>query len=584
MINIKDPLQKPLFEPLIANISKVGLRYLGHSWQPTFRVVILDLLRQPVSKLSKNFNSTQGRKTKELYSMAGLLIIKQFNNWTTREAIEAYMFHSDIQFALNIDGAAQGLSDRTLENYEKKFMKNDLASEVMHEVTIGLAKAMDLDVKKQRLDSTHILSDMAKFGRNRMMGIGIKRFLTNLRRHNRNDYKKLPEALLTRYKPSTGNMFSDVKKGEHGQLTQQIAEDLHALIIAFERHAEISKRSTFKALQAIFNDQCEIEEQAVFLKKKTGGDVVQNTSDMDATYDGHKGVGYQAQFSETCSDKNDSQLILSAIVQTACESDSDAVGAVLADLESKDCLPEEIPADTAYCSDENVLLAQEKGVDLIGPVPGSKPAQPCSDEEALTIDDFVINNQNDTIVNCPAGYSPKSSSYNKKTKKMLTVMSGANCANCSFKNSCIVTKKKKGYVIAHSAKDVRLAARRKEEQTEVFKERYSIRSGIEATNSSIKRRTGMSRLRVRGLAAIKHGVELKVTGWNVLRGSQSEKIKQRVNKWMKDAIKQTLKITNEVAVALEAAFFGQRREEIAGLATFTEIHGFATRKSWILAA
>jgi hypothetical protein len=516
--------------------------------------------------------------------MAGLLIIKQFNNWTTREAIEAYMFHSAIQFALNINGAAQGLSDRTLENYEKMFMKDELSAKVMHAVTVGLAKAMDLDVKKQRLDSTHVLSDMAKFGRNRMMGVGIKRFLVNLKRHNRSEYKKLPEALLTRYEPSTGNMFSEVKKGEHGQLTQQIAEDLHALIIAFEKHAEIAKRSTFKALQVIFNDQCEIEEKVICLKTKTGGDVVQNTSDMDATYDGHKGSGYQAQFSETCSDQNDSQLILSAIVQTACESDSDAVGAVLADLESKDCLPEEMPADTAYCSDENVVLAQEKGVDLIGPVPGGKPTQSCSDEEALTIDDFVINNQDDTIVNCPAGHRPKSSSYNKKTEKMLTVMSGANCANCSFKNSCIVTRKKKGYVLEHNAKDVRLAARRKEEQTEVFKDRYRIRSGIEATNSSIKRRTGMARLRVRGLAAIKLGIELKVTGWNVLRGAQSEKIKQRVSKWMKDAIKQTFKTDNGATVAPEVAFFRQRREKIARVGTFAEIRGFAARKPRVWAA
>ena len=47
------------------------------------------------------------------------------------------------------------------------------------------------------------------------------------------------------------------------------------------------------------------------------GNVIQNSSDSDATYDGHKGTGYQAQISETCGDTNDVQLITGVAVEPA---------------------------------------------------------------------------------------------------------------------------------------------------------------------------------------------------------------------------------------------------------------------------
>ena len=50
-------------------------------------------------------------------------------------------------------------------------------------------------------------------------------------------------------------------------------------------------RSTYKALVAIFNRQCEVREGKVVVNAKTGGDCIQNPSDADATYDAHKGRG-----------------------------------------------------------------------------------------------------------------------------------------------------------------------------------------------------------------------------------------------------------------------------------------------------
>ena len=45
---------------------------------------------------------------------------------------------------------------------------------------------------------TRIFSDMASFGRTRLMGVAVKRFLTQVIRHNKEDYNSLDESLMNR--------------------------------------------------------------------------------------------------------------------------------------------------------------------------------------------------------------------------------------------------------------------------------------------------------------------------------------------------------------------------------------------------
>ena len=110
---------------------------------------------------------------------------------------------------------------------------------------------------------------------------------------------------------------------------------MYYLIQRFADMDEYTRKDTYKALEQIFYEQCEVREETVSIKQKTGGDVMQNPSDPDATYDGHKVPGYQAQIAETCNPDNDVQIITCAIPQTAAEPDANAVEEVLDDLTSK---------------------------------------------------------------------------------------------------------------------------------------------------------------------------------------------------------------------------------------------------------
>jgi hypothetical protein len=521
-----NPLQSRLFDPFDPVLTEKTRKRLLDDWPGVFRHVILELM--PVNILGGYYSPELGRPTKELYSMAGLIVLMEFFNWKKPEALTAYSFHMNVHYALNMEPVTHDIGIRTLERYIVLFEKDDLAKLIMHDVTIKLAELLEINIDKQRLDSTHIFSDMASFGRTRLMGVAVKRFLTQVQRHDPSAYAALPELLRQRYSPSVHQMFGDTAKDKESRfhLRQQVAEDIHFLIGHFSEQAQHSNRSSYKAMERIFNEQCDLIENKVTVKAKTGSRTMQNPSDPDATYDGHKGQGYQVQLSETCNPDNEVQLITAALPQTAAESDADAVEPILNELEASGLVPKELLVDTAYAGDENVQKAASHGVELVGPVPGC--GGPAADDE-LTIDDFNIDETTEQVVCCPAGHKPVSSDHDSETGRTRSVMPDSACSTCDHYDQCPVTKKRNGYQLDHTAKQRRIAGRRREEATDVFRERYTIRGGIEGTNSGLKRRTGLGRLRVRGRPRVFHAIYLKVAGWNILRASVCAKMREIVH-------------------------------------------------------
>jgi hypothetical protein len=544
-----DPRQGRLFDPFDGIIPPLGRKRIDEGWQGLFRGSLLQLM--PVRELGVHFDPVIGRPTKELYSVAGLLFLQEMNDWTNAETVEAYLFRTDVQYALNLEPGSDEMCDRTLERHRALFIDDELAVKIMDALTGTLIEQLDLAIDQQRLDSTHTFSNMASFGRTRLMGVAVKRFLTQVKRHHEAAYNALPEELRRRYAPSQAKLFA--AKGQSAQdrdkTRQQVAEDLYDLIERFADHPGLRDRPSYKALLTIFEQQCEVVDAKVQVRVKTGGACMQNPSDPDATYDSHKGQGYKVQLSETCSTDNDVQLIVAALPQTAASPDAGALGEVLDDLAKNDRLPDSMLADTAYGGDENVQKAAAQGVDLVSPVAGPKedaasevkpdqngvavpsnengtaPSNAEAPLEPLTIDDFAVDERTGKVTACPTGRIPLQTIHDAKAGTTTIDMRATDCETCPFRTACPIKKKPGGrYRLTYTDKQRRLEERRQEEKTDVFKQRYGKRSGIESTNSGLKRRLGLGKLRVRGRKAVFHAIYLKVAGWNLLRAVASGKL------------------------------------------------------------
>lgn len=377
---------------------------------------------------------------------------------------------------------------------------------------------MEVKVRQQRLDSTHVLSDMARMGRARMIGVALRRFLKQVRQHAQALLAGLSEDLLKRYeKQSDSQIFSEVKDAESRRVAlQQVAEDLHTVLQHFAAIEPICEWKRYAQLQTIFDQQCELREEFIEVRAKTGGNVIQNVSDPDATYDGHKGAGYQVQIIETFNDDGLPNLITAAHVETAVKTDAQALKGLLDDLQQREWLPEELLADTGYGSNSNVDLAQEHGVTLIAPVPGSKTF----DENEVGYDQFTLNGRNE-VVTCPNDHAPKSTCYNADSNTVWAQIDPVLCAACPLADHCRVQRDPKtgqpSGRVQFRDDAPQSATRRQHQQTPEFRDKYRWRSGIESTHNSLKRRLGLKHLRVRGMLAVQLAIYLKLAGWNLLR-------------------------------------------------------------------
>jgi hypothetical protein len=103
-----------------------------------------------------------------------------------------------------------------------------------------------------------------------------------------------------------------VKPSESEKTLKTVSTDLFDLIEQFKDQPAVCAMHSYKLMQRVLADQCNLSSDTdgrkVTVKKpaEIPSDSLQNPSDPDATYSGHKGQGYQVQVMETfsrCEDK-----------------------------------------------------------------------------------------------------------------------------------------------------------------------------------------------------------------------------------------------------------------------------------------
>jgi len=81
----------------------------------------------------------------------------------------------------------------------------------------------------------------------------------------------------------------------------------------------------------------------------------------------------------------------------------------------------------------------------------------------------------------------------------------------------------KHYYLRYTDKELRIALRRAAEESPEFKDRYRYRAGVERTMSYYDRLTGVKRLRVRGIEAVRFSATSKAIGVNIYRAAAVRK-------------------------------------------------------------
>lgn len=520
MIKVKNPNQLNIFDPWDF-LSPKRRQLLDQSWAGLFREHILPTL--PVERVFKFFDESFGRPSKELYSRLGTQILQQTFDLTDEETLQQYAFNIQWHYCLNIteeSDSAKYISGKTLWNDRKTISQNDLEDVIFTAATTHLADVFKVNSDEQRIDSVHIKSNMRRLGRIGIFSESIHKFLVNLNRQHPGHFQTVEKDIIDRYFTKKDlDCFSRVKPSESRKTLNQVSKDLFHLVEQFKGNSEVPEMYSYKMLQRVLNEQCNLtkdEDHPVEVKKpkEIPSDSLQNPSDPDASYSGHKGQGYQVQIMETfCKDEEEKDNTLNLIthvdVEPAHKSDANALIPAIESADARALKPDKLSADSLYGSDENAEKAIENDVELIAPTMGTVK------EDKISLQEFCFS-EGGQILCCPQGHAPKKI---KKKKRVSIAFSPEHCDNCPMQAGCPVKKGKKLYYLRFSDKELRIAKRRAREQSDEFIEDYRWRAGVEATMSEYDRRTGVKNLRVRGLKAVKFCATLKALGINILRAA-----------------------------------------------------------------
>jgi hypothetical protein len=498
-----------------------------------FREKILPALYEARESLCALYCEGNGRAAIEPVIPAGVTLLQFMEKVPDRQAAEMVKLHLGWKYALDLEVGYEGFHPTTLVKFRNRLVDGG-AERVGFDALLAALRSAGLVRRggKQRLDSTHVLGAVAKMSRLEVVRETIRVFLEYVKRHNATE--GLPgwemfEALYLDSQIAWHRLTKEALKEKYRRAGRDALE-----LIRWVRLQPSWLRDSEKTvlLERVFLEQYEMQAEAPQRRKteKSGG--VQNPHDPDvqwATKDLAKTKqweGYKVQIAETVAEDGQTkekgepteQFITEVTTTEAIASDLDGRRRVEANQTEHDQgVADELYVDAAYVTDDTLAEAREQGRRLMGP---ARPSLNASGKDLFTADDFDVDIAHRTAI-CPAGHHSRQCSRleNRQTGQVDYRFEWAGlCDHCPLQKQCTKSRGGRRMLLVGQYHDD-LQQRRREMQTDEFKEQMHQRNGIEGTVSEFARGGGR-RTRYRGLA--------KTTLANYFRGAAVN-----ANRWIR---------------------------------------------------
>ena len=500
---------------------------LESSWAHFFRCEVLPILFRKEDDYATLYGTT-GRPNFSVARLLGLCLLQEWNDLSDQEALDTYSFDVRWRYALDISDEEDYLSRRSLVEFRRRLADKDpemkMIRTVFDTIRDSAIEKLGLSASHQRLDSTRIISNICVRGRVALFTDTIDLFLKSL---NKDHFARVPVKIREWHQREPEGWFG-LGPAEQKIKLEELARFLYELIVIF-KDDELGE--PYRLLTRLFSEQCECSRENppdIQVKKKTEGPTLQSPYDPDASW-GHKGPGYSLHITETCNNKENPEIITDYEVHGAARSDK---GKALSVIERLNKLkPDTLFADGGYPSPPSALKVHEQDIEFMAPVDRSRLP-----DGVMTRDQFQFDSEG-LVAKCPQGHRPidhRILSGNNTTRRSLhAIFNGDLCRKCAMLDSCPVrapNHRDKGSSPRDTVGDFRLEItpeiRLRDhmytlQQTTQWKDRYSIRSGIEATHSELKRAHGIGKLRVRRLSKVCFAVACKIIACNIKRWAKA---------------------------------------------------------------
>ena len=506
---------------------------LESSWARLFRFEVLPILCKNEDRYAMLYGTT-GRPNFSVARLLGLCLLQELSNLSDQQALDEFSFDIRWRYALDVGEEEDYLSRRSLVEFRRRLAAKDpemkLVRNVFDNIRDSALNKLGLSSANQRLDSTHIISNIRTRGRLALFSNTLDLFLKSL---DEGQLSRVPKAIQQWHASEPEGWFG-LGPAEQKTKLQELAQYLYELIVLFEK--DLASSEPYQLLNRLFAEQCEFAKDSseqsskVQVKKKSEGATLQSPYDQDASC-GHKGPGYSLHITETCNNAAKTEIITDYEVHGAARSDIGKALSVIERLDAAGLKPETLFADGGYPSVPSALKVAEQDIEFIAPVNRSRLS-----DETIGRDLFQFDSQGFATA-CPMGHAPidhRVLSGNNSTRRSLhAIFHGDLCRSCKMLDQCPVrapNHRNRGCEARDTVGDFRLEItpeiRLRDQmfaiqQTAEWKDRYKIRAGIEATNSELKRSHGIGKLRVRRIAKVCFAVACKLTACNIKRWARA---------------------------------------------------------------
>ena len=254
---------RPPADDLPSVLPEAKQKRLESQWPGIFRREILPMLFEAEAEFAGLYHGVLGAPNKPVAELLGVLILKEFHDYTDEQTLEAVEFNLQWQYALQLGLSEASVCQKTLHNFRNRLVHGRKHQTLFHQLTSRIIERFGLDTSRQRMDSTQVVGAMKQLSRLGLFVKTIETFLFKLQRMGSKDPKvaqlvaQLPKRFHERYLDRAG-YFSDSRSSLATRRLDASAQDLWTLIDRFRGHDKIARLKQYRHLERLFNEQCEI--------------------------------------------------------------------------------------------------------------------------------------------------------------------------------------------------------------------------------------------------------------------------------------------------------------------------------------
>ena len=208
-------------------------KLMRRSWEEVFQNEALPLIEE--ERFAPMYSPDMGRPNRAVQTVLGVLVLKEMFDLTDMEALEELEFNLLWHHALRLEMEEAHLAQKTLHNFRVRLMEHDGGRLAFCETTDRMIEALGLGTGKQRLDSTHVMSNIAVLTRLGLFCETVRVFLLAVRREHPGLGEGIGDALAQRYLKESGEAsgYEDTRSSEGRRRLSVCARDVYRLVDRF---------------------------------------------------------------------------------------------------------------------------------------------------------------------------------------------------------------------------------------------------------------------------------------------------------------------------------------------------------------